>query len=283
MALRNLLCHVDTTQACDARMDTAVQLASREGAHLIAFYGAGAVLLPGWADVPGQYLADQRRREMARGEAVLGRFRDKAERAGISYETRISEVPVDSVGDEVALHARYADLAILGQANPEDLPIGGRHIVETVVMGCGRPVLVVPYIGAPEDQGGIRLGQNIMVSWDASREATRAVNDALPFLEKAKSAQVVVLNANTTERRHGEEPGADIALHLARHDVKVDVQHYNTGDLGTGDAMLSRLSDANCDMLVMGAYGHSRWRELVMGGATRTILEHMTVPVFMSH
>jgi nucleotide-binding universal stress UspA family protein len=284
MALRNLLVHVDQTNDSPKRVDYAVQLAARENAHLTALYCVGEFLLPGWADVPGQVVAEQRRKETERGEAVLQQFRDTAEKQGISYETRMAEVPADSVADEVAVNARYSDLAILGQVNPDEIPTGGRHIVETVVMGAGRPVLVVPYIGAPKAANGdLRIGRNIMVSWDAGREATRAVNDAMPFLERADKATVVAINPTRSFGRHGDEPGADIGLHIARHDVKVDVTHYNMGDMGPGDAMLSRVSDLDADMLVMGAYGHSRMREIILGGATRTILEHMTVPVLMSH
>jgi nucleotide-binding universal stress UspA family protein len=284
MALRNLLVHVDQTKACAARMDAAIQLAARHGAHLTALYCVGEFLLPGWADVPGQVLADQRRRETEAGESVLGEFRDKAEKAGISYETRLAEVPADSIADEVAVNARYVDVAILGQVDPDEVPSGGRHIVETVVMGAGRPVLVIPYIGVTKDgHGQPRIGRDIMVAWDATREATRAVNDALPLLESSDSAKVVVINPVTSSQRHGEEPGADIGLHIARHDVRVDVQHYTMGDMGPGDAILSRVSDEACDLLVMGAYGHSRLRELIMGGATQTVLRHMTVPVLMSH
>jgi len=284
MALRNLLVHVDQTSGCQKRVDYAVRLAAREHAHLTALYCVGEFLLPGWADVPGQVVAEQRRREAERGEAVLQGFRDTAEKQGISYETRMAEVPADNVADEVAVNARYSDLAILGQVNPDEIPTGGRHIVETVVMGAGRPVLVVPYIGAPKaGNGDPRIGRNVMVAWDAGREATRAVNDAMPFLERSDKATVVAINPTRSFSRHGDEPGADIGLHIARHDVTVDVTHYSMGDMAPGDAILSRLFDLDADMLVMGAYGHSRMREIILGGATRTILAHMTVPVLMSH
>ncbi len=283
MPIKNLLVHLDQTKACPKRASAAVSLATRFEAHLTGLYCVGEFLLPGWADVPSHLLEEQRKREMERAESVLGDFGEKADRAGISHETRTAQVPADRLADEVALHARYSDLAILGQVDPEDVPTGGAHLVEQVVLGCGRPVLVIPYIGAQGDDGDLHIGRNVLAAWDASREATRAVNDALPFLEKAEKVEVVAVNPTKAARRHGEEPGADIALHLARHDVKVEVQHFSVSDIGPGDTLLSRLSDVGADMLVMGAYGHSRMREVILGGVTRTVLEHMTAPVLMSH
>ncbi len=150
------------------------------------------------------------------------------------------------------------------------------HIAEDVVLSSGRPALVVPYIGAAKT-----IGERVMVAWDASREAARAVHDALPVLERAKSAVVLVINPH--RGNHGAEPGADIALHLARHGVEVEAQHLEVNDLSVADALLSRLADNGIDLLVMGAYGHSRLRELVLGGVTRQIFQEMTVPVLMSH
>ena len=135
---------------------------------------------------------------------------------------------------------------------------------------------MLPYIGAGE-----RLGTRVMVAWDGGRQAARAVGDALPLLERAHSAVVLVINPR--RGAHGERPGADITLHLARHGVTVEAQHLEAEDLTVGDALLSRLADQDIDLLVMGAYGHSRLRELVPGGVTRQIFQQMTVPVFMSH
>jgi nucleotide-binding universal stress UspA family protein len=122
-----------------------------------------------------------------------------------------------------------------------------------------------------------------VVAWDAGREAARAVNDALPILRRAKAVTVLSINPQPSYDGYGEEPGADLAVHLARHGVKVEVQHSKGEEIGVGNAILSRLADHGADLLVMGAYGHSRLRELVLGGATRRILQSMTVPTFMSH
>jgi nucleotide-binding universal stress UspA family protein len=151
-------------------------------------------------------------------------------------------------------------------------------MVENLLIYSGRPVLVVPYIGTGE-----RIGRTVTVAWDAGREAARAVADAMPLLERAEKVHVLVVDPRPSADGHGEEPGADLALHLARHGVKAEVNRTEANDIGTGDVILSWLSDADSDLLVMGAYAHSRLRELVLGGVTRRILDGMTVPVLMSH
>jgi nucleotide-binding universal stress UspA family protein len=121
-----------------------------------------------------------------------------------------------------------------------------------------------------------------LISWDASRESTRAVTDAIPLLKRADLVQVAIFNPSSKPDAHGEQPGADIALFLARHDIKVEVSVHKTST-DIGNAILSLSHDLDSDMLVMGGYGHSRFREMIMGGVTRTILESMTIPVLMSH
>jgi nucleotide-binding universal stress UspA family protein len=143
---------------------------------------------------------------------------------------------------------------------------------------CGGPVMIVPYMGP-----AATFGERVIVAWDASREAARAVNDALPLLKRAKQVGVVSVNPRPWPFAHGEEPGADIGLHLARHGVKVEVQRVEGRDIDTANAILSHVADRSADLLVMGGYGHSRLRELVLGGVTRTILTEMIVPVLMSH
>lgn len=283
MAIRDLLLSVDETRASDAREDAALAFAADQGAHLAALYCIGEIDVQGWVDWTGNALEEPRRLEAERAEKVVDRFRQKAERAGVSYETRTIRVAAHQIASQVALHARYADMAILGQADPDEPPVAGSHLVEHVVLASGRPVLVIPYIGAPTRDGMVQFGRNVMVAWNAGREATRAVNDAMPLLEQATRAELVVANPIHGPYGHGEEAGADIALHLSRHGIEVEVQQLEMQGLGPADTILARLADRGSDLLVMGAYGHSRMRELVLGGATRGILLQMTVPVLMSH
>src|SRR5262249_16615355 len=153
----------------------------------------------------------------------------------------------------------------------DDLP-------ERLILGAGRPVLVVPYAGRFE-----RIGERVLLAWNASREATRAANDALALLERATKVTVLSVNPRRGPTGHRDIPGADIALHLARHGVRCEASSITTDEVGLDDMLLSQAADSDADLIVMGGYGHSRLGELVLGGATRHILRQITVPVLMSH
>ncbi len=177
----------------------------------------------------------------------------------------------------VTLHARYADLAVLGQHDP-DGPDSRRGVVEAALFGAGRPVLVVPYAGRFPG-----AGRRVLVAWNASREAARAVNDALPILEQAEAVTVLAVNPRQGIGGHGEAPAADIALHLARHGVKATAEQVAAPAVGDAEALLNAVAERGADLLVMGGYGHSRLCEMALGGVTRTVLRSMTAPVLLSH
>jgi len=164
---------------------------------------------------------------------------------------------------------------VTAQAEPGKLP-ARELIIEAALFESGRPVLVVPYI----QQEGLKLDR-VMVCWDGSREAARALGDAMPLLRRAGAIDVVAV---TTERPKSDEiPGADIAQMLAHHDLKVELQRIGAPSIDVANAILNHASDTAADLIVMGAYGHSRLREFVLGGTTRAMLTSMTAPVMMSH
>ena len=146
-----------------------------------------------------------------------------------------------------------------------------------MILSCGRPVLVIPYVGNFET-----IGKHVIVAWDASPIAAGAVHDSLPFLKAAKSVTVLAVNPKDGDDETGDLPGADICAHLARHGVNVEAKHIQS-DLDPGNMLLSRAADSGADLIVMGAYGHARWTEIVFGGVTNHFLSHMTVPTLMSH
>jgi len=277
LSYKSIVVLVDQTAGCQAWIDAAIELALRHGAHLSALYvivnPASAVFVRGY--LPAEITATVEAREEAQAKALLARFAAAAERNQVPCEVRIDRGFDDSVADIVSMHARYADLLIAGQTNPEDPPtIPG--LPGQLVLACGRPVLLIPHIGA-----GKTLGERVVIAWDAGREAARAVSDALPILTRASSVSVVSFNPSERDRGHGDVPGADIALYLARHGVTVDVRRIES-DVDVGNGLLSHVADEGADLLIMGGYGHSRLRQLVLGGVTRTLLGEMTVPVLMS-
>jgi nucleotide-binding universal stress UspA family protein len=171
--------------------------------------------------------------------------------------------------------ARRFDLSVVGQAEPGKVA-PEELIVEGALFGSGRPVVVVPYI----QKSGVRLDR-VMVCWDASRAAARAVADAMPLLARAKAVDVVIV---ASERPKSDEiPGADIGQHLARYNLNVEVKRIVTTETDVANTLLSHAADTAADFIVMGGYGHSRLREFILGGVTRGILASMTVPALMSH
>ena len=280
MTYKHLLVHLDDGKGCASRVDAAVRLAARHGAHLTGFYPIVEIPLLNTIRerIPRDIQASMEAEAKARAEAALKGFQKAAERGGIAYETRTDHALDTTLASVLSMHARYADLVVLGQVDPDEPPYVGSHLPEEVVLASGRPLLVVPHAWAPGP-----LGERVLVAWDASREAARAVNDAMPILEQAASVLVVSINPKSTPLGHGEVPGAGIAVHLARHKVEVEVQSVEMDRMEIGDALLSFATARGCDLLVMGAYAHSRVRELVLGGATRTILKSMTLPVLTAH
>ena len=278
MAFKDLLVHIDDTKACDRRVAAAIMLARTHDAHLTGLYIGGAMRLPTYVDaeLPRQVIEDQQKRLEALAWRRRSRFTEAAEKNGLVADCRIETDSFEAAPSILARHARYADLTIVGQSNPDEAGMPGPDVVESAFLSSGRPALVVPYIGAQDS-----IGKRVLIAWDGSREATRAVNDALPILVQAKP--VIVLAVNPNDGGHRRQPGADIAHHLARHGVSVDCKATYANDIGIGDTILSRAADESVDLIVMGAYGHSRLREMVLGGVTRHMLRHMTVPVFMSH
>ncbi len=279
MAYKTLLVHIDETKANAGRLQAAVDLARAHEAHVTGLYVIQEPYLPGFvtAQLPRDAIDAQRAGAEEAARAAVGAFLAKADREGIKADSRIARAPDFDVAALFARHARYADLVVAGQADPDEPGLGGRHVVEDLVLSAGRPVLVIPYIGAAKP-----VGRVVTVAWDAGREAARAVADAMPLLEAATKVHVVMVNPESGSGAHGAEPGADIALSLARHGINTEVHAISGTDLEEGDAILSWLSDSSSDLLVMGLYGHARFRELVLGGVSRRMLESMTVPVLMA-
>ncbi|HXZ00427.1 MAG TPA: universal stress protein [Stellaceae bacterium] len=285
MAIKDILVHLDASARSEVRLAVAADLARRHGAHLTAlfvieqlsaalFYGDAG----GFVDVQlvEEMMDKIRERAMVEARRVEQGFHDRVRRDGIEGEWRLVE---GAAADTVALHARYADLAVVGQHDPDDTTLSSAaQVAASTLLASGRPVLIVPYIGAIAT-----LGQTVLVGWKSSREAARAINDALPLLRQARSVTVLAINPEQGIGGDGDVPAADIALHLARHGVKAAAAHTVAAEISAGDALLNHADEIGADLIVAGGYGHARLREFVFGGVTRTLLTTMTVPVFLSH
>ncbi|WP_207481059.1 universal stress protein [Arenibaculum pallidiluteum] len=252
----------------------AAQLARRHDAHV-----TGLFVAPPVAPVAGQggeLIQDALRQRRAEAvDEVKTVFEACIAEAGIQARSEWrSEIGEPAIGARRS--ARRADLAVVCQA-PQDgyIQMNGPR-PEDLLFGSGRPVLVIPRFGEYPS-----IGERVLVAWDGSAEAARAVNDAFPFLAAARKVTILVVNPDA--EAVGALPGADIARHLARHGIEVTVSRTESRELAISDVLLNFSADEGADLLVMGGYGHSRLREMAFGGVTRDILKTTTLPVLMAH
>lgn len=274
---KTLLIPVDGRERSARSLELGCRVAGMFDSHVVGLFVKRSIQIPSAVRAEGgeKMLLElqQKLNEQAANEA-RARFDATVKPAMMQRaEWRIGE---GARADVVAVHARYADLIVINQTDP-DAP-DATHFGDAVVLAVGRPVLFVPYVGEMRS-----FGQNVLICWNASREASRAVTDALPLLQRAANVTVLTVDGRPTTYGHGESAGADVSLYLARHGVKTVASQTVSGSVDVGSVILSRAFDLSADLIVMGAYGHSRVREIVLGGATRTVLQSMTVPVLMSH
>lgn len=277
MKIRDLAVHVDYRERCRKGLEVAVGLAERCQAHLTGLYVDSVPMAPemmamSTAPVLLETIAEE---QQERASAARGIFDSVTRRSGLNTGFRRSEGPMFAALNQLA---RYSDLLVLTQEGDgtSGPTLGG--FADYAVMDCGRPVLIVPFVGAELPVDG-----TVLVAWSGTRESARAANDALPLLALAQQVQVVVIEPEDTELSDASTPGAGLCEHLARHDIKAEAKVIAGSDVDAGDLLLSHAADVDANLIVMGAYGHSRLRQMVLGGMTRHMLTHMTVPVLMSH
>jgi nucleotide-binding universal stress UspA family protein len=252
-------------------------VASSTGAHLVGLHVVDIPLVPGYvsAELPAEVFDIQHKRYMEAAEAAKKRFDDACAAAGVEGEWRCVE---GRTQDVVEAHARYVDLLVMTGPDQEGGPMGGPSVAEDLLLTVGKPVLICP----PSFKGGT-VGEYVCIAWNGSREASRAVSDAMALLEAAKKVTVVVVRSDDTDATLGQMPGTDLGHFLARHGVDVEVQSIEPDSSSIEDALLEWSKAQGADLLVMGAYGHSRFREVLLGGATRGVLRRSHIPLLMSH
>ncbi|MBL8376837.1 MAG: universal stress protein [Burkholderiales bacterium] len=274
MTYRDILLCIDNRPSCQARIEATLQLAARCNARVHAVAPTGSLALPGGFGMApsGELLAAAQDYLVGQARAAVARFEEAARRHGAVQCNAL--VVEGEPGAAVQRHARTVDLIVAGQREPGDdatFPDPGQ-----LVMQSPRPVLVIPYIGVPDDFPG-----HAVVAWNGSREACRAVTDALPLLHLAKRTTILALESGSAA--DGDLPGSDLAAYLAHRGVATKVDVDRSAMPAVGENLLSRLADLGADTLVMGAYGHSRAREWAFGGVTRTVLGSMPIPTLLAH
>jgi len=255
----------------------AASVAAALQAHLsgVAFIYDPIVPISDGGYIPPEVIETQRADNQTAAESAIKGFTAASNRVGITVEALTLSTSLDGAGDRFARMARRFDLAIVGQGLPEMSSMD--HIIgEITLFESGRPMIMVPYI----QKESFKI-DNVMICWDGGRAAARALADAIPILSKSGRVEIVIVT-NEPGKQYDIE-AADIGQHLARHGLKVNVHRLSGGDIDVADALLSYAADSAADFMVMGGYGHSRLREFVLGGVTRSILQSMTVPVLLSH
>lgn len=274
--IKDILVNLSVGSKNSAAADYAVSMAAAFEAHLtgVAFAYQPVDVGSVFDGASSAVIATFREQNEAAANASLAKFNDAARRNALSTESHLLSASTGGAADRFAHMARAYDLSVVGQIEPDGSPAEDL-ILEAALFNSGRPVLVVPYI----QKEPIQLGR-VMLCWDGSRNAARAFADAMPLLERAKTLDVITI---ATADRRNELPGADIAHHLARHGINVELKRIVAPDSDVANTILSYAADSSADLIVMGGYGHSRLREFVLGGVTRSMLSTLTVPTLMSH
>ena len=276
MSLKSIIVHLDESRAVEQRIDVAVQIARRFRGRLRGIYSIGKTRTE--VDV-GELAPDEVARRIAErearehGQSLLTR----AAAAASLGRVEIAVLGIDPI-DKALAEMRCADVSVLSQPDSENDGGGfDRRLLESALLGAGGPLLVLPRV-----QSTFEVGQNVVIAWDGGREAARAMRDALPMLASAASTTLLSIGNPQACPEDVERSQARALGFLAAHGVSAKARRIDC-TIDPAELLLSQLSDVGADLLVMGAYGHTRIREIILGGMTRTAIEKMTVPVFMSH
>src|SRR6202171_314616 len=276
--IKDIIVNLEHKIARDPARDFAVTIAETFDAHIAGVAFAYAPDFPGYAmlQIPPDIVAQMAAESEKTAWAAIERFDAAARRSLVSAEHRLLKTIGAEAPAILSTLARRFDLSVFMQSEPAS--VDNDDMIETSLFDSGRPVIVVPYI----QKDGLRLDR-VVCCWDGSRAAARAINDALPLLIKATAVDLLIVINEKTNSNTNVIRGAEMAKHLARHDVKVEVEAIPAADIDVASAILSYAADSSGTLVVMGGYGHARLREVILGGVTRDMLKSMTVPVFMSH
>ncbi len=283
MAFKDLLVVLDDSDACAHRTKAAIALAKRQDARVkgLALSLKSTISTYVGIEIPSSLSEAQQEIVQKAAQSAVAKFEAAAKDADVEHTSEIVRCSATKAPARLSFYARHADMTFIGQPNPDDSGEAFQEsLLEGVLFGSGRPLYIVPYVGRPDFNV-----RKAVIAWDGGKKAVRAINDAIPLLQgRGDKSEVIVLVINPDARRgaHGDRPGTDIAAHLERHGISARVDSQSFADASTDAVILNYLADTGADLLIMGAYGHSRLREKAFGGVTNTILQQMTTPVLMS-
>ena len=277
MAIKNLLVHIDHSTACEHRVKAAIELATEYKARLSALFVVPDYFVPSYveAQISADIIAEINEQAVERAREAQSKVKAQIEAAGLKVDCYIEEGNLVGILSD---YARYTDLLLLGQSQTDDPDNISEGLANHLVLEGGVPCLVIPYIGTRQT-----LGKRVLLAWNESRESARALRDALPILQAADRVTVLLIKPKSHDEKHTAIEEKVILSYLADHGVEGKINLCIDKHLDPGDTMLAQAADNDIDLIVMGAYGHSRLREIVLGGATRHLLKEMTVPVLISH
>lgn len=279
--MKDILVHLDDSEACSHRIRTAISLATKHDAHVhgIALRIKSTISAYIGEALPSGFQEAQKKAVDESARKAIETFEAAAKEAGISFDTGTIDKSAAKAPAELGFHARHSDITVLAQTDHDKEGASfNTALMEAALFESGRPIYLVPYVGKK-----IQPVKTAVIAWDGGAKAARTVNDAIPLLQDREEVIILVINADERQGAHGKEPGADIAGHLAHYGIKARIERETVKDIAVDKAILNFLADSGADLLVMGAYGHSRLREKAFGGVTQNILKEMTAPVLMSN
>ena len=274
MSIKTILVHIDHTDNSETRLAATIALAIEYDAHIIGQYVIPTVnIAPAVTSyIPSAVILAQEESAKENASKIKAEFIASAEKSGCSFEWNCVQGFTDQ---QINKQGHYADLIVIGQSDGQVILSNEMAIEDHILMDSIRPILFIPYIGFSGP-----IGKRIMIAYDGGRESVRAIHDSIPMLKRADAVEIISVNRS---EKASQLPLDEICQYLARHGIKTQANHVVSKDINVAETLLSRASDYGIDLIVMGAYGHSRLREYIFGGVTHDILKHMTVPVLMSH
>jgi nucleotide-binding universal stress UspA family protein len=284
MPYKTILVLLNGTNHTQQLLDAASAMARQFDSHVIGLYVLPAAQVYSDVGMLATPMLFEAYRDLFKSklEEVRKKFEARVKQDGLKAEWRVVDSNYPDVAGSAIVHSHSAELVIACQIDRGPDENIERDLVVRLLMESGRPVLIIPKRGhfAPRGEG---IAEKAIVGINGTKESSRAMFDALPLLRLVKETRLVWVDPYTQSREAGEIPGTEEAAVLARHGIKAVAEPMMTDGRNAGEALLMRANDLGADLLVMGAYAHSRMREFVFGGATRHVLEHMTIPVLMSH